>query len=87
MLISCAVTAQLMCVFVFAYADCLFSHVGLIFIVSSETKKKLRNFCFKNAICLRYGTVSIDINIKSTIVSAKVKTMIIDYKILLAAKN
>ena len=24
-LISCAVTAQLICVFVFAYADCLFS--------------------------------------------------------------
>ena len=25
-LISCAVTAQLICVFVFAYANCLFSH-------------------------------------------------------------
>ena len=25
-LISCAVTAQTFCVFVFAYADCLFSH-------------------------------------------------------------
>ena len=27
-LISCAVTAQLICVFVFAYADCWFSHAG-----------------------------------------------------------
>ena len=27
-LISCAVTAQLICVFVFAYADCLFSCVA-----------------------------------------------------------
>ena len=26
MLISCAVTAQLFCIFVFAYADCWFSH-------------------------------------------------------------
>ena len=26
-LISCAVTAQLICIFVFAYADCWFSHV------------------------------------------------------------
>ena len=26
MLISCAVTAQLICTFVFAYADCWFSH-------------------------------------------------------------
>ena len=25
-LISCAVTAQMFCVFVFAYADCWFSH-------------------------------------------------------------
>ena len=25
-LISCAITAQLICGFVFAYADCLFSH-------------------------------------------------------------
>ena len=27
-LISCAVTAQLICVFVFAYTDCLFSYVA-----------------------------------------------------------
>ena len=27
-LISCAVTAQLICVFVFAYADCWFSHAA-----------------------------------------------------------
>ena len=28
MLISCAVTAQLICTFVFAYADCWFSHAA-----------------------------------------------------------
>ena len=27
-LISCAVTTQLICAFVFAYADCLFSHAA-----------------------------------------------------------
>ena len=27
-LISCAVTAQLICIFVFAYADCWFSHAA-----------------------------------------------------------
>ena len=28
MLISCAVTAQLICIFVFAYADCWFSNAA-----------------------------------------------------------
>ena len=33
-LISCAVTAQLICIFVFAYAKSLFSHDGAQFIFS-----------------------------------------------------
>ena len=42
-LISCAVTAQLICVFVFAYANCWFSHAKahmfidlIIFVLNSE---------------------------------------------------
>ena len=36
-LISCAVTAQLICVFVFAYANCWFSYVAapIIYVIKS----------------------------------------------------
>ena len=37
-LISCAVTAQLICVFVFAYANCWFSHA------QAQIVKKKENF-------------------------------------------
>ena len=37
-LISCAVTAQLICVFVFAYANCWFSHAAahVTFLISEQ---------------------------------------------------
>ena len=36
-LISCAVTAQLICVFVFAYTNCWFSHAKVLITVMSIT--------------------------------------------------
>ena len=53
-LISCAVTAQLICVFVFAYADCWFSlaaahlflsNMGFKFMVVIITKSWLQSVC------------------------------------------
>ena len=47
-LISCAVTAQLICVFVFAYADCWFSGAVAHFKLSSDMSKNHNKtyFCF-----------------------------------------
>ena len=51
--ISCAVTAQLICVFVFAYANCWFSHaqaqlVGALGRVSTDNVSLMKFLCHRN---------------------------------------
>ena len=60
MLISCTVTAQLLCIFVFAYAYCWFSHEAAHFILSQHAQeiKTYKNFNQKPltfAQCRRQG--------------------------------
>ena len=58
-LISCAVTAQLICVFVFAYADYLFSHASAHFIVRRRRKYFVHtddvNFVEFNCCCVNFN--------------------------------
>ena len=62
-LISCVVTAQLICTFVFTYADCLFSYVaahfvyevrdaGLLVGANSEADLNLSRVMRKTEFCL-----------------------------------
>ena len=53
-LISCAVTAQLICVFVFAYANCWFSHAKAIF----SSTEKLSTLKIVYDICIKMYTLA-----------------------------
>ena len=57
-LISCAVTAQLICVFVFAYANCWFSHAKAHLIFAVVIDKLFMNL---NCEKLPYAVVQIRI--------------------------
>ena len=54
-LISCAVTAQLICTFVFAQADCWFSHIQNIAMLKKELHVDAKNVLKSIEMKFLYG--------------------------------